>query len=169
MFISSLKPKKTRRGFSFLSHLILFSLFAVSVMVAPAGAQSGSVNSVKTGLSGAARAGGLGDFCNDRPFSSCITTLAGTVINVLLQLSGLVLLGYILYAGFLWMTSGGETEKAKEARTMIGNAVIGLIILVSAFAISSFVFSSLTFISQGGTPPTSTPPPPTNSAPRTAP
>jgi hypothetical protein len=169
MFMSSLLFKKVERSFSFWSHLILFSVFAFSVMVAPVSADSGSVNSVKTGLSGAARAGGLGDFCNDRPLSSCVATLAGTVINVLLELSGLVLLGYILYAGFLWMTSGGETEKAKEARTMIFNAVVGLIILISAFAISSFVFSSLNFISQGGTPPTSTPPAPTNSAPRTTP
>lgn len=78
-----------------------------------------------------------------------IYQIAGKIINVVLGFLGIVLLAYMLYAGFLWMTSGGETEKAEQARTMIGNAVIGLIIIVSAFAISTFVLGSLLNISTG--------------------
>lgn len=77
-----------------------------------------------------------------------IYTIAGNIINVILGFLGIVLLGYMIYAGFLWMTSGGETEKAKEARTMIANAIIGLIIIVAAFAISNFVLGSLVNISR---------------------
>lgn len=69
--------------------------------------------------------------------------IAGRLINVVLGFLGIILLGYFLYAGFLWMTSGGSDDKAEEARTMIKNAVIGLIIIVSAFAISNFVLGSL--------------------------
>ena len=43
----------------------------------------------------------------------------GSIINVVLGFLGILLLGYMLYAGFLWMTSGGESEKAEEAQTMI--------------------------------------------------
>lgn len=55
---------------------------------------------------------------------------------------GVLLLVYIIYAGFLWMTSDGDTG-TKKAKDMIKNAVIGLVIIVSAFAISSFVLTQL--------------------------
>lgn len=75
--------------------------------------------------------------------STNVYQIAGNLINVVLGFLGIILLGYFLYAGFLWMTSGGSDDKAEEARTMIKNAVIGLIIIVSAFAISNFVLGSL--------------------------
>ena len=77
--------------------------------------------------------------------------IAGSLINVALGFLGIVLLGYMLYAGFMWMTSGGETEKAEKALTMIRNAVIGLVIIVAAFAISNFVLGSLINVSSGTT------------------
>lgn len=77
-----------------------------------------------------------------------VYVIAGKIINVVLGFLGIVLLGYLLYAGFLWMTSGGETEKAEQARTMITNAIIGLVIIVAAFAISTFVLSSLVNVSR---------------------
>lgn len=80
--------------------------------------------------------------------TSDIYGIAGKIINVTLGFLGIVLLGYLLYAGFLWMTSGGETEKAEQARTMITNSIIGLVIIVAAFAISNFVLSSLVNVSR---------------------
>lgn len=55
---------------------------------------------------------------------------------------GVLLLVYLIFAGFLWMTSSGD-EGVKKAKSMIQNAIIGLIIIVSAFAISNFVLGSL--------------------------
>lgn len=81
--------------------------------------------------------------------TSNIYQIAGRIINVVLGFLGIVLLGYMIYAGFLWMTSGGESDKAEQARTMITNAIIGLIIIVAAFAISTFVLGSLLNISSG--------------------
>ncbi len=75
----------------------------------------------------------------------------GSIINVVLGFLGILLLGYMLYAGFLWMTSGGESEKAEEAMTMIKNSVIGLLIIIAAFSISNFVLNSLINISNGTT------------------
>lgn len=69
--------------------------------------------------------------------------IIGRVINILLGFLGIVLLFLILWAGFSWMTAGGNAEKVQEARTRIINAVIGLIIVVAAFAISNFVLGSL--------------------------
>ncbi|MEO5927712.1 MAG: MMCAP2_0565 family pilin-like conjugal transfer protein [Patescibacteria group bacterium] len=72
-----------------------------------------------------------------------LTQIIGSIINVALGFLGIVLLFYLLYAGFLWMTAGGDEGQVKKARTMISQAVVGLIIIVAAFAISTFVLGSL--------------------------
>jgi hypothetical protein len=69
--------------------------------------------------------------------------IIGRIINVVLGFIGILLLVYILYAGFLWMTAGGNEDKVKEAKTMIKNAIIGLVIVIAAFAISNFVLNSI--------------------------
>lgn len=81
-----------------------------------------------------------------------LPTIIGNIINVALGFLGILLLGYMLYAGFLWMTSGGSDEKAEQATTMIKNSVIGLLIIVAAFSISSFVLSKLVFVTTGTEP-----------------
>ncbi len=72
-----------------------------------------------------------------------LTQIIGSIINIALGFLGIVLLAYLLYAGFLWMTAGGDEKKVGTARTMISQAIIGLIIIVAAFAISTFVLGSL--------------------------
>ncbi|MBU1132642.1 hypothetical protein KKC32_05370 [Patescibacteria group bacterium] len=67
----------------------------------------------------------------------------GNFINILLGVLGVVLVLIIVYAGFLWMTAGGDTEQVKKAKSWMINAVIGLIIILSSYAISSFVIEKL--------------------------
>jgi len=74
--------------------------------------------------------------------------LIGQIINIILGFLGIVLLLLILYAGFLWMTAGGDDDKVKTARQIIANSIIGLIIIVAAFAISNFVLGALVDITQ---------------------
>lgn len=71
----------------------------------------------------------------------------GSIINVVLGFMGLLLLFYMLYAGFLWMTAGGDTKKVEKATSIIQQAIIGLLIIVAAFAISNFVLGSLINVS----------------------
>jgi len=77
-----------------------------------------------------------------------LESIIGKIINTILGFLGVILLGYLLYAGFLWMTSGGSDEGVKKARSMIKNAIIGLIVIVAAFAISSFVLKALVNVTQ---------------------
>ncbi len=72
-----------------------------------------------------------------------LLNMIGNIINVVLGFLGVILLVYILYAGFLWMTAGGDSKKVETATTMIRNAIIGLVIIVAAYAISTFVLSKL--------------------------
>jgi len=49
----------------------------------------------------------------------------------------------IIYGGFLWMSSGGDTEKISKAKNTITNGIIGLVIVVLAYTIANFVIKAL--------------------------
>lgn len=133
---------------------ILFIL--IRLIVSPANAAE-TASTIQSGISATASTGRLGNVCAQQTLQACVTAIAGSAINTVLAFTGLILLGYLLYAGFLWMTSGGEDDKAGEARTMIKNAVIGIVILSTAFAISSYVLGALNSIATApGTTPTTT-------------
>ncbi|HVM90996.1 MAG TPA: pilin [Verrucomicrobiae bacterium] len=70
-------------------------------------------------------------------------TIVGRVVNVVLGFLGIVLLFYFIYGGFRWMTAGGDEKQVGEAKTMIRNAVIGLVIIMASYALSSFVLNNL--------------------------
>ena len=70
-------------------------------------------------------------------------TIIGSIINVFFGILGIIFLILVLYAGFLWMTAGGDSEKIDKAKKIIVNGVIGLLITLSAFAITNFIFNAL--------------------------
>lgn len=76
-------------------------------------------------------------------------TIVGRIINVVLGFLGIVLLFYFLYGGFKWMTSGGDSDGVDEAKTMIRNAVIGLVIVMASYALSNFVLGQLVAVTTG--------------------
>lgn len=72
-----------------------------------------------------------------------LMVLIGRGIQIGLSLLGVVLLLYTLYAGFLWMTAGGEEENIKKAQGILRNAVIGIIIILASYSITLFVERAL--------------------------
>lgn len=76
--------------------------------------------------------------------SQGLPELIGAILNTVLSVLGIVLLVIVIYAGFLWMTAGGDPEKVKKAKDLIINATIGLLLILSALAISNFIFDELT-------------------------
>lgn len=78
---------------------------------------------------------------------SSLVTIVGNIINIVLSFLGILLLVYLVYAGFLWMTATDDKAPGK-AKDMIKNAIIGLIIIVSSFAISRFVLDALPTITR---------------------
>jgi hypothetical protein len=59
--------------------------------------------------------------------------------DIFIFLGGLVCLLYLVLAGIMWITAGGDTKKTGEAGKQITNALIGLGLLASGWAIISFV------------------------------
>lgn len=70
-------------------------------------------------------------------------TTAARIIRAGLGLLGIVAIVIVLWGGVLWMTAGGNPERAGTARKILFSGVIGLIIILSAFAIAQFVLDQL--------------------------
>jgi Type IV secretion system pilin/Bacterial Ig-like domain len=69
--------------------------------------------------------------------------IAGRIVQIFLGLLGVIALGLIIYAGFLWMTAAGNEEKIDQAKRTLVSAIIGLVIILSAFGIATFILNSL--------------------------
>lgn len=72
-----------------------------------------------------------------------LATVIATIIRAILGFLGVVAVVIILWGGFLWMTSGGQDEKVRNARKLIIMGIIGLAIVLAAYAIASFVINAL--------------------------
>ena len=75
--------------------------------------------------------------------ANAIPELIGSIVGAALSFLGAIFFLLILYAGFLWMTAFGSSEKADKAKSILEHAAVGLVIVLAAYAISRFVFSSL--------------------------
>ena len=65
------------------------------------------------------------------------------IINIILGFLGIIAVIIILAGGFKWMTAAGSEDKVGEARKMIIEGVIGLVIIFAAWGIASFAISQL--------------------------
>jgi len=78
-----------------------------------------------------------------------IAEIAGAIIGTFLSFLGIIFLCLVIYGGFLWMTSAGNESKVMRAKQVLTQAVIGLIIILSAYSITYFVFNGLMKASGG--------------------
>lgn len=69
--------------------------------------------------------------------------IVARVIQVALGFLGMIALGLLLYAGYLWMTSAGDDNQVSSAKTLLRNGAIGLVIILSSFGIVTFVLNRL--------------------------
>ncbi len=61
------------------------------------------------------------------------------IVKYLLTFLGLLAVVFVMWAGFLWMTSEGDPAKIDKAKKTLVNAVIGVAIIISAFAIVLYI------------------------------
>lgn len=73
-------------------------------------------------------------------FVGFFTNGIGSVINVIFFLAGAAAIIYLIWAGIKYITAGGDTKKAGEARTAIINAVIGIAVIIGAYTLINIAF-----------------------------
>jgi len=65
------------------------------------------------------------------------------IIRVTFSFVGILLVAFLVYAGYLWMTAAGNEDQVEKSKTIIRNAIIGIAIIFAAYAISRFVIVNL--------------------------
>ncbi len=60
-------------------------------------------------------------------------------IALVLSFVGVIFVILIIYAGIIWMTASGNDEKVNNAKKIMIDSIIGLIIVVAAYPITYFV------------------------------
>jgi len=73
-----------------------------------------------------------------------IRVFVGRVINAFFALLGFIAVLLYVYAGYLWMTSTGDAAKVDQAKKVITNTTIGLVIMIMAYSITAFIIQALT-------------------------
>ncbi len=117
--------------------LVVASVMGVFVPLSFAVAQDTSVATdigAQLQAAGGERGAGLGD-----PTDPRVTAML--IIRRSLQFISIIVFCYMLYAGFRWMTAGGNEEQIGEAKQTIRNCVIGLIVITSAYSLTYFAIT----------------------------
>lgn len=112
-------------------YYLIFATVAVCALIAPVRALA----AVNTDITNQMQAAGSasGQTSRDPRY------VVADIIKVALSLIGTIFVGLTIYAGYLWMTSAGNSDQADKAKTLLYQAVIGLVIVLSAYAITIFV------------------------------
>ena len=121
---------------------ILFSLFAFCLLILPSTAMAADFGITKqtddfgiTGTNGLETNmnGGL-NLSSKNPVDSVIS-----IINLLISFLGIGAVIIILIGGFKWMTSMGNQDSIKKAKSLLIAGIIGLVIILAAWGVSRFV------------------------------
>lgn len=130
--------------FKKVSHITCVAVFCILVLIGGIGfsfipsafAQDGGYQGAVDNVGQTAQAAGINQ-------NGDLIQIIGRIINIVLGFLGVILLILFLYAGFLWMTAADNAAKVQQAKTIMKNAIIGLVIIVAAFAITSYIMSLL--------------------------
>ena len=116
----------------------------LSSMVSPAYAATtdGHIADVGSALQG----GAFGQFIDKSGAAkdpNFIVTVVQNIINILLGFLGVGMVLLFLYAGFLYLTAGGDAANTKKAVAIIQQAVIGTLIILASWGLSWFVINTI--------------------------
>lgn len=127
-------------------HILIMAsalMIAVPVLATASVAATGPCNNnIQNGIaSGINATGSVTTSCGSKATSG-ISGIAKTVINIFSLIVGIISVIMIIYAGFRYITSGGESGNTTGARNTLLFAVVGLIIVAIAQIIVRFVLNT---------------------------
>ncbi len=109
-----------------------FALFTATLLfIDPVSAQGQMIDSMD-------RMTALGSDAFDGSLRGAIQTF----INFALFFLGLVAVGFVIYGGFLYVTSQGDDGNTEKAKNIIIYAVIGIIVILVSYALVNTIIGS---------------------------
>ncbi|MFA5644493.1 MAG: hypothetical protein WC928_03140 [Patescibacteria group bacterium] len=73
-----------------------------------------------------------------------VSSRLGILIGAILSFIGVIFMVLIIFGGIQWMTARGNEQQVEKSKNLIIQAIIGLIIILSAYAITAFIGRQLT-------------------------
>ena len=70
---------------------------------------------------------------------NALAMLIATLWKTAFLITGIITLAYIVLGGISWATASGDKANSEKARSMITDAVIGLVIVAASYAIIKFL------------------------------
>lgn len=61
--------------------------------------------------------------------------IAKIAMGWLVWIAGIIAFGFLIYGGILFVTSGGDAEKATKARNTILYSIVGIIVVTISYAL----------------------------------
>ncbi len=134
--------------------LLIATIFAFSLSFAPAALVAGSAYAATTQSQDSLCAGAALDASQIGSTTACsssnanaannVTKLVKLTINIFSWIIGVVAVFAIIFGGFKYITSGGDSSGVTGAKNTILYAIIGLVIVALAQLIVRFVLSNVT-------------------------
>ncbi|HTL39343.1 MAG TPA: pilin [Methylomirabilota bacterium] len=109
---------------------VLGIVFVFALALAPvASAQFTTPNSGGTGL----------------PNDTSVSAFIIKIINIALAVAGLIAVLFLIIGGFRYITSAGNEETAEQAKKIITNAIIGIVVIILSFVIVRVISNALVY------------------------
>jgi hypothetical protein len=128
-----------------MKRIVLVSLAAITLLVGvvalyshPALAASAK-DEICSGIGAASGGGG----CANPKDSPTINSVISTVINILSAFVGIIAVIMIIFAGFKYVTSGGDSGKISSAKNTLTYAVVGIVVAGVSQLIVRFVVTKI--------------------------
>lgn len=135
--------------------LVIASLTLAAPMLLP-GTSMAMCNSIQSGINsginGATGGGSNSVTCgtnSNATVSGGIQNIAAEAVNVFSIIVGVVAVIMIIYGGFKYITSGGDSNHVSSAKNTLIYAIVGLIIVALAQLIVHYVLNTAAGISTG--------------------
>jgi hypothetical protein len=77
------------------------------------------------------------------PAYGCVLETIQNVIAIGIAIGFIMATLALMYAGFVWMTSGGNSERRSKGKTMIMNVIVGIVVILAAWLVVDFVMKTL--------------------------
>lgn len=132
---------------------LLLNLSVFGLMLAPTlapvsvYAQAGADANIQANLCGGADELGFGtpaECAGDTEAQDSVNNIIATVINIFSVVVGVVAVIMIIFGGFKYITSGGDSGNISSAKNTILFAIVGLVIVALAQIVVRFVLARAT-------------------------
>lgn len=140
-----------------IKNYIIITLASLSLgvpVMAPAIVNAAPCNSIGTAINtginsatGSNSGGGCGSGAN---LTSGVGSIAKTVVNLFSVVVGVISVIMIIYAGFRYVTSGGDSNNVSGAKNTLIYAIVGLVIVAISQLIVHYVLNTASGIGTNG-------------------